>query len=249
MMACVRLCLPGNRGPGLQGRGRGYPGSSRVVLQHTLTPRSPPPPALPRTSPARRDLDERDLPVAPPAIEGALAPGSNRGVLVPLEIDQPTHPVALGDALAHALAVLPRTPCAIARHADVEHAARATGHDVDPVELAQPLVHGARRSKSGGEDPGSARPGLDRGSSPGASAGDARGEVSLYSGDPRAASAHARVPSPSNVSQNRNGWRLSYGLGALEPDAPIETLADRRGGTEDLIFAVPAAQAGSQAVP
>src|SRR5262249_3104394 len=69
-------------------------------------------------------LDQFDLPVAPPALEGAFAAGCDASVLVPFEIDQPTRPVALGEALAHALAVLPGASRAIAGHAHIEHTAR-----------------------------------------------------------------------------------------------------------------------------
>src|SRR5262245_14397915 len=60
-------------------------------------------------------LDQLDLPVAPPALEGALAAGGDGRLLVALEIDQPTHPVALREAFANALAVLPGAPGAIAQ--------------------------------------------------------------------------------------------------------------------------------------
>ena len=42
-------------------------------------------------------LDQLDLPVAPPSLHGALAPGRDACVVVTLEIDQPIHPIPLGE--------------------------------------------------------------------------------------------------------------------------------------------------------
>src|SRR5262249_13320579 len=73
------------------------------------------------------------------------------------ESNLPVAPLALGEALAHVLAMLPRAIGKNARHADVEYAARPTGHDVDVVELSRRLRHGSAYHGAG-QDPGSARP-------------------------------------------------------------------------------------------
>ena len=56
-------------------------------------------------------------------------------VVMGLEIDDPVDPVALGDAFADTLAMLPGARGKVARHADVQNATRPTRRDVDMVDL------------------------------------------------------------------------------------------------------------------
>jgi hypothetical protein len=51
-----------------------------------------------------------NLPIAPPTLHGALAPGGDARVIVGLEIDEPVNPVALGEPFADTLAMLKKEP-------------------------------------------------------------------------------------------------------------------------------------------
>ena len=64
--------------------------------------------------------------------------GTHHVVLV---VDEAVDPVALGEAFEHPISMLPGALGQVARHADVEHAVRTAGGDVDVEDLCAVLMH------------------------------------------------------------------------------------------------------------
>ena len=101
-------------------------------------------------------LDQRDLPITPPPLQGALALRSHAGILMLLEVDEPPDPIAPCKAIQHTFAMLPRAIGESACHADVQHAARTASQNVDVECLGWSLAH-RPMPKTPAKDPGSAR--------------------------------------------------------------------------------------------
>jgi hypothetical protein len=93
-------------------------------------------------------FNQLDFPIGPPALHQVFAALRRRRDVMRLEIDEATGPIALREAIDHALAMLPTAARHVAGHAGIDDAARfARGH-VDEELFFRLAQHGLSLEKT-----------------------------------------------------------------------------------------------------